>query len=265
MLSYFRYNIGRRNFYTYSAEPFHPLPGKTPAWKSPEEAVKVIESGELEFYSFHKMGFRLQLLCVKLLVNSVENDAVQVELFREMSLKFLRSKRKKSLRSQLKSLRHQQVQTEGNVYCAVISCEISFKGTLYNLGWNPLQSRCYEICYRRRTVTPFKKNGMPVNFLWWSNERIWMTTGYFSFNFLKVKRKLDGQYYWAHSGFFFQCLIVFFLLEMKVFVHGGAATPLPLLDAVAKRGKEVGLKNVKLIHIHTEGSGEVVKPEYDGE
>ena len=67
------------------------------------------------------------------------------------------------------------------------------------------------------------------------------------------------------QGFFFQCLIVFFLLEMKVFVHGGAATPLPLLDAVAKRGKEVGLKNVKLIHIHTEGSGEVVKPEYDGE
>lgn len=52
---------------------------------------------------------------------------------------------------------------------------------------------------------------------------------------------------------------------MKVFVHGGAATPLPLLDAVAKRGKEVGLKNVELIHIHTEGSGEVVKPEYDGE
>ena len=57
----------------------------------------------------------------------------------------------------------------------------------------------------------------------------------------------------------------FFLLGMKVFVHGGAATPLPLLDAVAKRGKEVGLKNVELIHIHTEGSGELVKPEYDGE
>ena len=57
----------------------------------------------------------------------------------------------------------------------------------------------------------------------------------------------------------------FFLLGMKVFVHGGAATPLPLLDAVAKRGKEVGLKNVELIHIHTEGSGEMVKPEYDGE
>jgi len=37
---------GHRSFYTYSAEPFHPLPGKTPAWKSPEEAVQVIQSGE---------------------------------------------------------------------------------------------------------------------------------------------------------------------------------------------------------------------------
>ena len=51
---------------------------------------------------------------------------------------------------------------------------------------------------------------------------------------------------------------------MKVFVHGGAATPLPLLDAVAKRGKEAGLKDVELIHIHTEGPGAVVQPEYDG-
>lgn len=102
MLSYFRYNIGRRNFYTYSAEPFHPLPGKTPAWKSPKEAVEVIESGDLEFYSFHKMGFRFQLLCVKSLFNSVENDAIQVELFREMLLKFLRSKRKKSLPKPIK-------------------------------------------------------------------------------------------------------------------------------------------------------------------
>lgn len=104
MLSYFRYNIGRRNFYTYSAEPFHPLPGKTPAWKSPKEAVEVIESGELEFYSFHKMGFRFQLLWVKLLFNSVENDAVQVELFLKflLLLKFLRSKRKKSLPKPIK-------------------------------------------------------------------------------------------------------------------------------------------------------------------
>ena len=100
MLSYFRYNIGRRNFYTYSAEPFHPLPGKTPTWKPPKEAVEVIESGELEFYSFHKMGFRFQN--VKLLFNSVENDVIQVELFREMLLKFLRSKRKKSLPKPIK-------------------------------------------------------------------------------------------------------------------------------------------------------------------
>lgn len=51
---------------------------------------------------------------------------------------------------------------------------------------------------------------------------------------------------------------------MKVFVHGGAATPLPLLDAMAQRGKEAGLKDVELIHIHTEGPGVVVEPEYDG-
>ena len=34
-----------RSFYTYSSEPFHPLPGKTPAWKSPDEAMQAIESG----------------------------------------------------------------------------------------------------------------------------------------------------------------------------------------------------------------------------
>ena len=59
-------------------------------------------------------------------------------------------------------------------------------------------------------------------------------------------------------------MLIIVVLGMKVFVHGGAATPLPLLDAVAKRGKEAGLKNVELIHILTEGPGEVVQPEYDG-
>lgn len=53
-------------------------------------------------------------------------------------------------------------------------------------------------------------------------------------------------------------------LGMKVFVHGGAATPIPLLEAMAQRGKEVGLKDVELIHIHTEGTGVFVEPEFDG-
>lgn len=34
-----------RSYYTYSSEPFHPLPGRTPAWKSPYEAMEVIQSG----------------------------------------------------------------------------------------------------------------------------------------------------------------------------------------------------------------------------
>lgn len=51
---------------------------------------------------------------------------------------------------------------------------------------------------------------------------------------------------------------------MKVFVHGGAATPFPLLEALAKRGREAPLKNVQLIHIHTEGHDQVVSPEFDG-
>lgn len=38
---------GRRSFYTYTTEPFHPLPGKTPAWKSPDEAVQAIQSGNV--------------------------------------------------------------------------------------------------------------------------------------------------------------------------------------------------------------------------
>lgn len=51
---------------------------------------------------------------------------------------------------------------------------------------------------------------------------------------------------------------------MKVFVHGGAATPIPLLEAMAQRGKDAGLKDVELIHIHTEGTGIFVEPEFDG-
>lgn len=51
---------------------------------------------------------------------------------------------------------------------------------------------------------------------------------------------------------------------MKVFVHGGAATPGPLLDALARRGQEAQLKDVKLIHIHTEGHDQVVSPEFEG-
>lgn len=51
---------------------------------------------------------------------------------------------------------------------------------------------------------------------------------------------------------------------MRVFVHGCAATPLTLLSALAKHGVDAKLKDVELIHIHTEGPAIYVQPEYDG-
>ncbi|MDX2114859.1 MAG: acetyl-CoA hydrolase/transferase C-terminal domain-containing protein [Planctomycetota bacterium] len=42
---------------------------------------------------------------------------------------------------------------------------------------------------------------------------------------------------------------------MNVFVHGGAATPVPLLDALAERSD---LENVTLYHLHTEGTSSFV-------
>ena len=51
---------------------------------------------------------------------------------------------------------------------------------------------------------------------------------------------------------------------MRVFVHSAAATPIPLVNAMCKWGKKAGLKDVEVIHIHTEGPGEYAEPEYDG-
>jgi acyl-CoA hydrolase len=48
---------------------------------------------------------------------------------------------------------------------------------------------------------------------------------------------------------------------MKVFVHGSAATPTPILDALAAR---TDIENVTLYHLHTEGSGAFVAPQCDG-
>jgi len=52
---------------------------------------------------------------------------------------------------------------------------------------------------------------------------------------------------------------------MRVFVHGCAATPLTLLLAMAKHGIDAKLKDVELVHIHTEGPGVYCQPQYDGE
>ena len=51
---------------------------------------------------------------------------------------------------------------------------------------------------------------------------------------------------------------------MKVFVHGAAATPNLILDALCRHGKQSHLKNVQLFHIHTEGPALYNKPEFEG-
>jgi acyl-CoA hydrolase len=48
---------------------------------------------------------------------------------------------------------------------------------------------------------------------------------------------------------------------MRVFVHGAAATPTPLLDALSRRP---GLEDVTLYHLHTAGSPTFAAPDQDG-
>ncbi len=47
----------------------------------------------------------------------------------------------------------------------------------------------------------------------------------------------------------------------RVFVHGAAATPLPLLDALAGRA---GIEGVRLYHLHVEGPARFAEPEQEG-
>ena len=48
--------------------------------------------------------------------------------------------------------------------------------------------------------------------------------------------------------------------NQRVFVHGGAATPLALLEAML--GESNRLRDVELIHLHTSGDAAYAKPEY---
>ncbi|MBC7465199.1 MAG: hypothetical protein H7256_04350 [Bdellovibrio sp.] len=45
-----------------------------------------------------------------------------------------------------------------------------------------------------------------------------------------------------------------------IFIHGAAATPHRLIDALVARASE--LKDITLYHMHTEGPLEYLKPEY---
>jgi hypothetical protein len=58
--------------------------------------------------------------------------------------------------------------------------------------------------------------------------------------------------------------VVFYSLDYKVFIHGAATTPIPLLEAMSAHGLKSGLKNVELLHIHTEGPATYNKPEFEG-
>ena len=49
-----------------------------------------------------------------------------------------------------------------------------------------------------------------------------------------------------------------------MFIHGGGATPLTLVEAMVKHGRKASLKNVEVVHIHTEGKGEYMQPEFEG-
>ena len=49
-----------------------------------------------------------------------------------------------------------------------------------------------------------------------------------------------------------------------VFVQGAAATPNVLLEAMAHHGKENNLKDITVVHMHTEGPALYAQEEYSG-
>jgi len=48
---------------------------------------------------------------------------------------------------------------------------------------------------------------------------------------------------------------------MTVYLHGAAATPLPLVEALAAR---TDLRDVRIVHLHTEGTAPHVAPGTEG-
>src|SRR5512132_3682796 len=48
---------------------------------------------------------------------------------------------------------------------------------------------------------------------------------------------------------------------MRVFIHGAAATPTPLIDALSRRRD---LEGVSLYHLHTAGPAPFAEPEHEG-
>jgi len=51
---------------------------------------------------------------------------------------------------------------------------------------------------------------------------------------------------------------------MCVFIHSCAATPLALVEAMTQHGITAKLKDVEVIHLHTQGSAEYAQPHCEG-
>lgn len=49
----------------------------------------------------------------------------------------------------------------------------------------------------------------------------------------------------------------------KIFIHGAAATPIHLIEAMCKHGTKANITGCEVLHIHTEGPGLYNEPEYD--
>ena len=66
---------------------------------------------------------------------------------------------------------------------------------------------------------------------------------------------------WASRAVSAADVVARVLSGARVFVHGAAATPIPLLDALAARRD---LEGVRLYHLHTEGTDRFVAPDQQG-
>jgi hypothetical protein len=49
----------------------------------------------------------------------------------------------------------------------------------------------------------------------------------------------------------------------RIFVHGAAATPCHLIEAMCRHGTRADIRGCEVMHIHTEGPGLYNEPEYD--
>jgi len=55
-----------------------------------------------------------------------------------------------------------------------------------------------------------------------------------------------------------------YIKGQRIFIHGAAATPIHLIQAMCNHGKKANVRDCEVIHIHTEGPGLYNDPEYDG-